>query len=609
MCATDSLAQVEQRSRFLARVDLFEPLSYAKRTKVAESITEREVPAGESLLVEGGLPGEYLYVVRRGTFELLHNQVVVAFIPEGEVFGHPTLLTGLAPEFTTRARVDSLVYCIPGDIALAILSRPAGVQWLAASQRERLIQAARTIEALPHIRTRPVSAVMRKDPLFCDPDTTIREAAEKLIAGGRSAILVRTRDGLGMVTDVDLRDKVVVGGISPEAPVTAIMSTPVHTIGVDALAPEASIAMIITGVNHLPVVDADGAVVGYVSASSLMGLEARSPFAVRRALHSAKNEAEVLAAAADVPKLFMDLLDMHLDAPSLMRVITVLQDAMTVRLLELSFERHGEPPVPYAWLAFGSGARNELTLASDQDNGLAYDDAADPAVDDYFLRVATDVNLGLEKCGFVQDPHGVLSRYEAWRMPLSGWKKACVDCLEGDDFVRLARATVTFDYRQVAGELFVEKALTDIMRDAHLHKKFLGGLARIGSNIPSPLNFRGRLHYPFDIKKDALVAVENLARYYAFARGITANTTLERLVAVEEADGPGGTSEQSLREAFISMSQLRLRHHADAIRRGAPPDNIISPADLRPVARVTLQESLRVVAAAQKRFPRLAKLF
>ena len=450
---------------------------------------------------------------------------------------------------------------------------------------------------------------MRKDPLFCDPDTTIREAAEKLIAGGRSAILVRARDGLGVVTDIDLRDKVVVGGISPDAPVTAIMSTPVHTISVDALAPEASVTMITTGVNHLPVLDADGAVVGYVSASSLMGLEARSPFAVRRALHSAKNATEVLAAAADVPKLFVDLLDMHLDATSLMRVIAALQDAMTVRLLELAFERHGEPPVPYAWLAFGSAARNELTMASDQDNGLAYDDTADPAADDYFLRVATDVNLGLEKCGFVQDPHGVLARNKIWRMPISGWRKACVDCLGGDDFERLARATVTFDYRQVAGELFVERALTDIMRDARLHKKFLNGLAKLGSNIPSPLNFWRRLQYPFDIKKDALVTVENLARYYAFARGITANTTLERLVAVEEADGPGGTSEQSLREAFISMSHLRLCHHADAIRRGEPPDNIISPADLRPLAKVTLQESLRVVAAAQRHFPRLTKLF
>jgi CBS domain-containing protein len=219
------------------------------------------------------------------------------------------------------------------------------------------------------------------------------------------------------------------------------------------------------------------------------------------------------------------------------------------------------------------------------------------------------VNRGLEECGFPQDPHCVLARYGAWRMPLSGWKQACLDCLEGGEVERLARAAVAFDYRQVAGELHLDKTLTDIMRDVPHHKRFLRGLAKLGSTIPSPLSVRQRLDAPFDIKKDALVTVENLARYYAFARGITANTTLERLVAVDAADGPGVMSEQTLREAFVDISEVRLQHHARAIREGRPPDNIVDPSALRPLVRVTLQESLRVVAAAQKRFPRLARLF
>jgi ribosomal protein L27 len=56
--------------------------------------------------------------------------------------------------------------------------------------------------------------VVRSAPVFCDPDTTIRDAARLMIDEGRSAILVRARDGLGIVTDVDLRDKVVVGGVA-----------------------------------------------------------------------------------------------------------------------------------------------------------------------------------------------------------------------------------------------------------------------------------------------------------------------------------------------------------------------------------------------------------
>ena len=84
------------------------------------------MPAGEAVLVESGPPGTELFVVREGTFELVHKQAVVDILTGGQVFGHPTLLTGLAPEFTVRAREDSPLYCIPKDVALELLSAARG---------------------------------------------------------------------------------------------------------------------------------------------------------------------------------------------------------------------------------------------------------------------------------------------------------------------------------------------------------------------------------------------------------------------------------------------------------------------------------------------------
>ncbi len=606
--AVTSAGKIKERIRFLSDLQPFNGLSKLELERVARSIVERVVGAGEAVLVESGVPGTELYVVRGGTFELVHKEAMVALVTRGEVFGHPTLLTGLPPEFTTRARSDATLYCIPKDVAIGLLSHPEGLVWLAGNQRERLIQAARTMRALPDVRNRPVTSLIRSAPLFCEPETPIREAAKLLASAGRSALLVRLREGLGIVTDVDLRDKVVLAGVSRDAPVSAIMTTPVHTIGADVLAPEASIAMMASGVNHLPVLAADGTVLGVLSASNLMALDARSPFALRRSLQTSASQDDLVQAAADAPRLFVDLVDAHLDAPALMRVVTVLSDAMTSRLLELAIDRHGQPPVPYAWLAFGSSARSELTLASDQDNGLAYADTDDPAVDEYFRLVAEEVNEGLRRCGFALDPHGVLARYGEWRMTLSAWKDVFADCLEGKDLERLARASVAFDFRQVAGELYIDLALTEIMRQAFAHKSFMRGLAKLGTRIRAPLGFRQRLEGCIDIKKHGLVPVQNLARYYAFARGITAHSTVERLIAVSEANGEETVAERSLREAYISMAQLQLRHHANAIRDGRPLDNTIDVATLRPLTKATLQEAMREVAAEQSRFPRLAAL-
>ena len=598
--------QASERAEFLANHEPFRGLGRDELERVAAALVERVVPAGELVLVESGVPGTELYVVREGAFELTHKQAVVAILTSGEVFGHPTLLTGLPPEFTIRARQDSTLYVIPNAVALDVLSRPAGVRFVAGSLRERLLDAARTMRALPDVATRPVTSLFRSTPLFCDPGETVREAAKLMAAEKRSALLVRARGGLGIVTDMDLRDKVLAHGLSPETPVGEVMTQPVETVSADALAPEAAIAMMAAGVNHLPVVDAVGRVVGVLSASNLMTLDGRSPFALHRTIHSAHTLDDVASAAADVPQLFVDLMASHLDAPAVTRVLTLLHDAMTQRLLELAVGNRGEPPVGFAWLAFGSAARSELNLISDQDNGLAYDDADDPSVDVYFRLLAEDVNEGLRRCGFALDPHGTVARNWQWRLPLSKWRAVCSRSLEGKDVNRLARASVAFDFRQIAGDLPVARALTDIIRAAPQHSRFMSGLAELGTRTPSALTLLQRLPSYIDIKKEALQPIQNLTRYHAFARGITAHTTLERLVAIREAGGLTAESEQLLHEAFVSMLHLQLRHHAHAVRAGQSPDNIVDTATLRPLTRVALHEALRERAAAPRRFLRPA---
>jgi CBS domain-containing protein len=337
-----------------------------------------------------------------------------------------------------------------------------------------------------------------------------------------------------------------------------------------------------------------------------MSLEARNPFALRRSLQWARDEDELVAAASDVPELFVDLLDAHLDAPLVCRVLTILHDTLTARLLELAFARHGAPPVDYAWLVFGSAARSELTLASDQDNGLAYADTDDPAVDEYFRGVAEDVTTGLARCGFEPDSHYVMASIETWRRPFSGWRQVFTEALTNKDIISRARAAVCFDYRQAAGRLYVEQALTDIMRDVPSHPEFLRWLAGTASGFrPQVSGLRHKLDRVVDIKQGALLPIQNLARYHALSRGITIQATLDRLTALRDVDAEGAEGNRTLREAYLTIKQLQLQHHAEAVRAGRKTDNVVDTDALRPLVRANLQEALREVVAAQSRSPRL----
>jgi len=597
-------ATLSEEARFLSRIEPFQGLEHPRLEELAATVVVRRCSAGEVLLREGGAPGTELYVIHDGAVEIVNDGRVVDVLSRGGVFGHPTLLTGEPPQFSTRIREDGVLYCIPGEQALDVLSRTAGVVFVAKTLLSRVAEAACPPQDLPDVRTRAVRTLLHGAPEFVRPEATVSEAARTMRDKGLSALLVRAPQGLGIVTDVDLRDKVVAGHGSLDQPVHQVMSSPVVTVNADVFAQEASLAMMEAGVKHLPVLDAAGQVLGVLSSGNLMALDRLSPFALRHEILASESPQAMAEAAADLPKLVLDLVEANVAAPALMRIFTLLHDAMTARLLQLAERRLGAPPASYAWLAFGSAARYEMSLVSDQDNGLAYADTDDPGADDYFRQLAEEVNDGMAACGIPVDPHGVAARQPNWRCPASQWRERFQRYLRGwDDVGLIVDAAISFDFRHVAGDLQITPQLHDIIRQAPTYARFLAGLSELATEIRSPLGFRQRLTGPVDLKVSGLRPIQNLARYYAFAAALTPPTTLERLDAIQQVNGEGATSAQGLREAFASMSALRFEHHAEALRAGRRPEDAIDTAKLRPLIKAELQAAYRVVLNAQRVLP------
>jgi CBS domain-containing protein len=599
---------VEEIAGFLARFPPFDRLAADDLQRIAATATIRSYPAGTDILVEDGPPAEELFVIRSGSVELRHQDEVVDILEPGESFGHPSLLTGLAAAFTVRAHEDATCCLIGRELALDVLGRPAGVIFVARTMRERLTRAGHTVHGLPEVRTVHIAKLMTGPPVFCPPERSVREAASLMSAHHVSALLVPAAGEFGIVTDTDFRQKVVAGGVALDAPVTSIMSRPLQSVGSDRYAVDAALDMLYAGVQHLAVTDARGVVVGLVSAGDLMGLAYWSPFALRAAIFNASSEAALHAATKELPGLFAALVQAGLKAPDIGRVLALSCDAVTIRLLDFAMARHGPAPRAWAWLALGSVARRELTLASDQDNALAYADPADPEVDAYFERVAQDVNAGLARAGFGADISGVVAGNALWRMSESQWVQTFRDCLESPDRSHLVRAVVAFDFRHVAGGLEVTPPLVAVLRDAREHPGFLAQLARTATDVPPALPHRFFMRrwerQEVDLKKGGVVPIANLARFHALANGITISATLDRLVAAEGLGAINKETAQSLRQAFAFICQVRLDHHAQQIRAGLPPDNLIRPEELLPLTRAELREAFHAIGRAQQQLNR-----
>ena len=601
-------ADTSEIAGFLAGFPPFDALATAELEEIAAAVQVRRYGAGDNVLVEDAQPAEHLFVVRSGSVELLHEEEVVDVLEPGESFGHPSLLTGLAPAFTVRAHEDSAIYLIPRDQALRVLGGPGGIGYVATTLRDRLARTGHVVHALPQVSTVAVRELLGRPAVFCEPGTTISHAARLMTENNVSAILTRDGRQISIVTDAALRVRVIAGGLSPENPVSRV-AVPAVVVPPEYLAVDAVVDMLDAGTDHVVVVDERANVLGMLAASDLLGLESRSPFALRHAMLRAQDEDELVARAGQLRQLLLALLDAGAPPDRIGRVLSLQADTLATRLIDFAIARYGGAPSAWAWLQFGSAARREFTLGSDQENGLAYAGRVDSDVDAYFERLASDVNDGLARCGFAPDANGVLARNALWRLPDAEWLRVFEDVLESPDESHLIRATVAFDFRHVAGGLEIVPPLVAVVRRAPKYPTFVKQLARSAAAFKPPLGFRGSITVAregeatgrLDIKRGGAIPIANLARFYAVTNGITIASTLDRLVAAQEVGALDADTATGLREAFAVVARIRLAHHASLVEAGLPTDNLIEPSSLAPLARQELREAFRIIAQAQKR--------
>jgi CBS domain-containing protein len=596
---------------FLSRFPPFDPLSEDRLQRVARSVSVEHFPAGEAILRQDGEPARELYVVRKGAVELRDDDVIVDLLGEGDVFGQLSLLAEDRPSLTVRAHEDTLCYLIPGDVAEEILGTEAGRSFVIASLRRRISSLAQHVQAdaiAP--RHRKVGSLVRRAPVTAAPLPTVGEAAATMAEHRVSSLLIPTDDGWAILTDRDLRTRVVAAGLSYDTPVEEVATFPVETLPADAPAGEALLEMFAKGVHHFPVVDGDGTITGVVTDTDLMWLGRHTPFAIRSAIERAPTRVDAITAARELPEVVAALVEASADPVAIGHVAAIVLDALTRRLLELGIQEQGPVPAPWAWLALGSAARQEQSLRTDQDHAFVYeaDDVQRDEVDPYFAALAEFVTSGLESAGIPRCTGDAMATHPLMRRSLSGWADAFRGWIDDGDASGSIYSSIVYDYRHVAGPLDPEPTLDAIVRSSRASHAFVHQLGRRALQRPPPTGFfrdlvveaKGEHAGRLDVKHGGITTIGALARYYSVRASSLERKTLNRL---QEAAAAGVLEDEianELAEAFRFLWEIRLRNQVRQVRASTEPDDFVDPTTLGPVARRGLREAFRVITRAQR---------
>ena len=278
----------------------------------------------------------------------------------------------------------------------------------------------------PHVglTATPVRSLIQRAPVSLPPTATIRQAAELMRDQRVSSILV-VQDGhlFGIVTDRDLRNRVLAVGLPSERPIIDVATIAPLTVDVHATAFDALLLMARHNIHHVPVLDGQRAV-GIITATDLQERHGTSAVFVAGDIYKQTDVEGLKRATSRIRQVQRNLAAADASAYATGHVITAITDALTTRLLQLAEARCGPPPVEYAWVAAGSQARSEQAAKSDQDNCLILDDAFDEAAHgEYFKALSQFVCAGLDACGYVYCPGEMMAQTDTWRQPLRAWRR------------------------------------------------------------------------------------------------------------------------------------------------------------------------------------------
>lgn len=625
---------VSRVAEFLKRFPPFSFLSKEELTLVATAVEVKYFEKGAELFQKGADALPHFFILKEGQIELLDQDEIKEYCEEGDVFGVLALLGKRPYILRARAAEDSLIYAVPVAVFEKILEKNSKVALYFAAGfasgqvviRQDLLQGQMARRAF-RPQSRDHSLLIFSDQsqiqvsetvVSCTPETSIQDAA-KLMATQQVSSLVVVDEGnfpKGIITDKDLRSRVVAEALPVNRKVMEIMTVPVITRKKDADFSDLYLTMIKHRLHHL-ILTADGSdqspVTGIISDHDVLLSMGNSPAVLIHALlntHSLEEMRIIRDRAEQMLRYYLDN-EVAMDfVSSVMTEIndTIIRQAADKVKKELDADFPEMEKVKYAFLSMGSEGREEQLLRTDQDNALIYEDVPPAQAEQakaYFLQLGTGIVEVLIACGFASCPGEMMASNLTWVQPLSQWKNYFSDWILTPTQDALLKASIFFDFRAVAGAVSLAEELSEHIYTAIQKKKaFLSFLGMNALKNPPPLGFfrgfmvekSGEHRDQFDIKARAMMPLTDLARLLILSHGVVGvNNTFrrfERLAELEPQQAELFAQAGKAYEILMRMRALEGLQHQNSGR-------YIDPESLGKIQRQLLKNAFTPISELQ----------
>ncbi|MCL5237008.1 MAG: DUF294 nucleotidyltransferase-like domain-containing protein [Nitrospirae bacterium] len=619
---------LEEVLTFLKTVPPFQFLDDAGLKSVAGSLSMEFYPKDTVILRQNGPASNALRIIKKGGVKISiesgnGEDVVIDYRGEGETFGLVSIMSKEKQKTTIVAIDDTICYMIDkGNVHKLIDSYPVLTEYFLQSHFTKYM--AKTYGEMrdkslfygssDHILfTTQVGEIAAKEVITANDETPVQEAAQLMSKERISSLVIIDDSGfpVGIVTDRDLREKVVSKGRDVLEPVRNIMSLPLIRVDARDYCFEAVLKMLKYNIHHVLVIK-DGALKGVITNHDLMMLQGRTPLSFAKDIENQQAIDGLIPVSRKINKIIGFLLKEGAKAGNITKIITELNDRLVRKVLEIAERKFGRPPVPYCWIALGSEGRKEQTFRTDQDNAIIYADTdyaeLENSAKKYFSAFAGFVKESLLKCGFPPCPADYMASNPPWCQPLKVWKKYFSVWISTPTPDAVLNSLIFFDFRPLYGETGLAEELRDSLNSMlEGEKVFLGYLANMITKNTPPIGFfksfvvekSGEHKNELNLKIKGITPIVDILRLFALERGVRETSTLERIEALKDKHTIVKEYADELEHAFEFITLLRIHNQVEQIEAGREIDNFINPNNLSNLEKKTIKEAFHLISRIQ----------
>lgn len=449
------------------------------------------------------------------------------------------------------------------------------------------------VELSLQLMNQPVLTLTNKN-ICCDLNESVQLAAENMSANHSKLLCVKQNEQvIGVLTDTDLRSRVLAKGERGDKPVCSVMTSPVKTINQNALLHEAVLQFKQQGVSHLLVENDIGEIFGHISNQKCLEMQRNSLTYMIREISECTVINDLKRIYNKVPMLVQAVFTSADNISGILRIITSIADAIHIRVIELAIKEVGEPPCEFAFIAMGSEGRSEQTLKTDQDNAIIFADLNE-GNKQYFLTLSEIINENLHTVGYARCKGDLMAGNPEWCNSISVWKEYFSEWVNHPDIKNVLDSSIFFDLRFIYGDESLVEQL-----QMHQEKILKGNTLFFNQLVKTVIQDKPVIEKKQVNSKDFLLPIIGYLRIFALKHAIPETNSLLRL---NQLMGYGFIPEitgEEIEKMYKFLMHLRIKWQVTLILDNDWPKNELPLHTLTAIDRVSLDKIAQQIGELQ----------